>query len=94
MRVTFTEARREGDRSDTSRRHSVAKAWNIDRLISKDLQISNVNIVRKHGCGGDSRFSPSVSGLSFAALCPNPLLKLTTQFVYLARAVRRIIGES
>jgi len=45
VRVTLTEARREGVRRDTSRRHSVAKARNIDRLMSKDLHISNINNV-------------------------------------------------
>jgi hypothetical protein len=94
VRVMLTEARREGVRRDTSRRHSVAKARNIDRLISRDLYISYVNITLISTIWGDSRFSPSVSRLSLATLCPDALLQFAAQLVYLARAVRGIIRQS
>ena len=95
-KVAFTEGRSDGDRSDISLRHSVARASKMASVIKRDLGHEEVLSPGKHAETekNNSRPRPGVPCHRFPAFRPNALLELTAQFTYLSGAIGSIVGEA
>lgn len=74
-----------------SRRHSMASARRIARVMRRELEAGEGAQWRREGC---SRSCPWVSGEGLCALCPRVLFELCAEFVNLSWPVRCIVSET